>query len=327
MRFPLSRLRQREARPEAGEPRVEPAPNSRDSFVATIAATIVLAVVLLAAGGDGRILEIAAIGAAIVAAYAADWASPRVLTVLAAAVYLADEALESRFSYDYYWTHIFVLGATGIAIFGAAIARRRREEHRRAFERAIARLDESRNEDVVERLLAGGEQPSTLERELKRSRRHEHAASMLLVRPDEVEDVALRHGQSGVHDVLRVVAEIVGRHSRVSDCAYRHGSYDICVLLPETGTAGARVAAERFRLAVASERMSFGPGDPVNLSVSIGASTFPVATSQEELLSSAEEALERAVELGGNRTVLSSLPEDAPPGWALGADAEPAPTA
>lgn len=290
-----------------------------------MAATVALAAVLIEAGGGGRILELLVIGGAVVAAYATDWASPRLVTVAAAAAYVAVELAEDRLSYDYYWTHILAIGLAGVAVFGAATARRRRLEHRQGFERALERIDETRHEDVVERLLAGGRQLSSLERELRRSKRHEHSAAMLLVRPDEIEDVALRHGHDGVQEVLRVVAESIGRQSRTSDCAYRHGPFDICVLLPETGLGGARVAAERFRLEIGGQRMLFGPGDPLNLSVSVGAAVFPDATSQEELHASAHAALERAIELGGNRTVLSSLPDDAPRGWGLTTEAEPAP--
>lgn len=311
--------------PSGGVPLLEPAPNSRDSFVATIAAAFALAGVLVEAGGDGRILELLLVGAAVVAAYATDWASPRLLIAGLAVAYGAVELAEDRLSYDHYWTHILAVGLMGVAVFGAATARRRREEHRQGFERALEAIDENRHEDLLERLLAGGRRLSALERELLRSKRHEHSAAMLLVRPDEVEDVALRHGQDGVQEVLRVVAETIGRQARTSDCAYRHGPFDICVLLPETGLVGARVAAERFRLEIAGQRMLFGPGDPLNLSVSIGTAVFPVATSQEELHAAAHEALERAIELGGNRTVLSSLPDDAPRGWGLTAEAEPAP--
>lgn len=331
MRLPSSPLR-REAGSAAANgldpaaSRIELPPNSRDPFVATVAAVLALACVLLAAGGDGRILELLAIGAAVLAAYAADWGSPRVLSVAAAAGYAAVELYNDRLTYEDYWTHILALGLAGVAVFAAATARRRREEQRRSFERALERIDEVRDEDVLERLLAGAKPLSSLERELQRSKRHEHAASMLLLRPDEIEDVALRHGQEGVQEVLRLVAETIGRGARASDYAYRHGAYDICVLLPETGAAGARVAAERFRLAISGLRTAFGPGDLLNLSVSIGAATFPSATSHEQLLASAHAALDRALELGGNRTVLSSLPENAPPGWALATGAEPAPT-
>jgi len=331
MRFPPQLLLRREpstartSAPQTGMPRLEPAPNSRDSFVATVAATVALAAVLIEAGGDGRIVELLVVGAAVIASYATDWASPRLVTIAAAAAYIAVELAESRLSYDYYWTHILAIGLAGVAVFGAATARRRREQHRQGFERALERFDETQHEEVLERLLAGGRQLSSLERELLRSKRYEHSAAMLLVRPDEIEDVALRHGQDGVQEVLRVVAETIGRQSRTSDGAYRHGAFDICVLLPETGLAGARVAAERFRLEIGGQRILFGPGDPLNLSVSIGAAVFPVATSQSELHAAAHEALERAIELGGNRTVLSALPEDAPRGWGLTTEAEPAP--
>ena len=39
--------------------------------------------------------------------------------------------------------------------------------------------------------------------------------------------------------------------------------------------------------------------------------------SAAELVSAADKALARSIELGGNRTVLFSVPRNAPPGWGL----------
>ena len=51
---------------------------------------------------------------------------------------------------------------------------------------------------------------------------------------------------------------------------------------------------------------------------SIGIASFPHdGLSAAELVAAADRALARAIELGGNRTVLVSIPRDAPPGWGL----------
>jgi diguanylate cyclase (GGDEF)-like protein len=303
-----------------------PPPNSRDAFVATVAAFAGLACTLLLAGGDGRVLELLLAGAAVVAVYATDWAAPRPVSLAAGAAYLALEAGYGRFTYEEYWAHIFVLAFTIVAVHAAALVRRHREQERGALERAVEKIHDLHDEDALSLLLSGGTALTSVERELVRSRRHSHDASVLLIRPDELDDVELRRGEEGLAAVLHAVAETVGGFLRTTDVSFRHGPHDFCLLLPETTLAGARVAAERIRLAVAARQVAFGPGDLLNLSVSIGAASFPAdAVSHEPLLGAAQQALSRAVELGGNRTVLSSVPHDAPRGWGLTEVARTAP--
>jgi diguanylate cyclase (GGDEF)-like protein len=91
------------------------------------------------------------------------------------------------------------------------------------------------------------------------------------------------------------------------------------VILPETPAETARVVGERIRLSVAGRLLPVGAGEEVEISVAVGIATFPDdATSNEELVAAARRALSSAAERGGNRTVLTSTPRDAPPGWGVG---------
>ena len=84
-------------------------------------------------------------------------------------------------------------------------------------------------------------------------------------------------------------------------------------------------SADRRRADPAADRLDQAralPGRPVGVSVSIGVATYPADGADEvELDAAAERALARAAELGGNRTVLYSVPAGAPPGWGLSAAA------
>jgi hypothetical protein len=56
----------------------------------------------------------------------------------------------------------------------------------------------------------------------------------------------------------------------------------------------------------------------VNLSVTIGVATFPDdALTNDDLVTAARRAFGAGLELGGNRTVLASVPEGAPAGWGI----------
>ncbi len=279
----------------------------RNPFLLCLAAFAGFATLLAVADDGGQPLELVLLLAAVAAAYSFGW--PTGLVAGTAAVgYGVVEIAGGRLTFDAYWKHAIAIAIAVAAVTAASAARRLREEDAGILEQSVAEIQELRSEDELEQLLAGGRALTSLEQELLRSKRHAHAAGMLLVRPDGIEDVSAREGPAGAHLVLRAVAASLGRHLRTSDVSYRNGPFDLCVLLPETELGGARVAAERLRLAVGSETAA---------TISVGAATFPAATSQEALLSAAREALEEARRQGGNRTVLHALPVAAPPGWAL----------
>ena len=101
---------------------------------------------------------------------------------------------------------------------------------------------------------------------------------------------------------------------RAIDIVERIGRHGSSVALPETGPEAARIVAERIRLRIDATRPELEPGRVVGVSVSIGVSTYPAdGTDEVELEAAAERALARAQELGGNRTVLFSVPSGAPP--------------
>ena len=76
-----------------------------------------------------------------------------------------------------------------------------------------------------------------------------------------------------------------------------------------------------MRLDVGQRRLDFGPGERVDLSVTIGVATFPDdALTNEQLVVAARRAFDAGLRLGGNRTVLASLPDGAPPGWGIPRD-------
>ncbi len=64
--------------------------------------------------------------------------------------------------------------------------------------------------------------------------------------------------------------------------------------------------------------MEVGNGELLDLSVAVGIAGLPEdAATDDERAQWASRALSRAVELGGNRTVLRSVPPGSPPGWGL----------
>jgi diguanylate cyclase (GGDEF)-like protein len=210
----------------------------------------------------------------------------------------------------------FVLLASLLASSYLRLGIRRRDAELAIAAQTIAELT---MRDRVTELLSGGRQPTWIESELERARRHHHQLALVLVRPDRWdefeelgEDVALR--------VLEAVAEVIGSELRAIDIALRRDPWTFSLILPETSADGARVAAERIRL-----NLHVRVGDVVNamVGVSAGVATFPRdASTNEELVRVAGRALDRATTLGGNRTVCASLESPSPSRWTLAAAAD-----
>ena len=141
--------------------------------------------------------------------------------------------------------------------------------------------------------------------------------SLLYGRADDAEALSQVYGPRATRALLERIGEVLARQLRPNDRLLRQGAFDFCVILPRTPLEVARIRAERMRLATADERVAVGEQE-VPASISIGIAASPADGSDwRNLLAAAERALEGAVSLGGNRTVLHSLPPGAPRGWGL----------
>jgi diguanylate cyclase (GGDEF)-like protein len=290
-----------------------------DAVVIALALAFLTGVALLARSGAGRTFELLAVGAAAVGCYRAGWRAARLAAGATAFVFLVLEAHYGRLGHNLPRELV-----AAVLVFGVCLASARsRIELDRARARLLAaqeELERIRATEVLEEKLGGARKASALEYELERSRRHNHEVSLLLVRPDAFDELTLRFGDAAATDTLSAVAEAIGVNLRATDVPLRLGTFDFGVILPETPSETARMVAERIRLAVGGHRLALADDEAADISVAIGIATFPAdATSNEELVAAAQRALNSAAERGGNRTVLTSPPRDAPPGWGVDA--------
>jgi diguanylate cyclase (GGDEF)-like protein len=89
-----------------------------------------------------------------------------------------------------------------------------------------------------------------MRREVARVMRHGYRLSFVMLDIDHFKRVNDRFGHSMGDEVLRRVAESVGKTLRTSDVAARWGGEEFLVVLTDTGLEGARMCAERIRSAV-----------------------------------------------------------------------------
>lgn len=156
----------------------------------------------------------------------------------------------------------------------------------------------------------------TLQAEIIRSGRNNHAFALLVIDVDHFKLINDTYGHQKGDDVLRRLAVLMKEAVRSCDYVARYGGEEFMVILPELRSAGGMEVAERIRARVAQERIN-PKGDCVT--VSIGMAIFDEhGASSEVLFQKADQALYTAKANGRNRiTVASADPESNPDKKAL----------
>ena len=147
-----------------------------------------------------------------------------------------------------------------------------------------------------------------LDDEIERARRFGRNLSLLMLDADNFKLFNDTHGHVAGDDALFELAKAMRNAVRDIDVVCRYGGEEFAILLPETDSDGAFVAAEKVREAVAAHYFPDSGGRRTErLTVSIGLSTFPrPAADREDLLRQADDALYVAKRDGRDRVRASS---------------------
>lgn len=140
-----------------------------------------------------------------------------------------------------------------------------------------------------------------LHEELERSRRYGRSCALLMLDLDHFKTVNDTYGHPAEDGVLGEVSARILREIRPTDWAARYGGEEFAVLLPETPGAGALVAAERIRAAIAARPVTMANAPTIVLTVSVGVAAFPEdAANADDLIAAADQALYAAKRAGRN---------------------------
>jgi diguanylate cyclase (GGDEF)-like protein len=147
-----------------------------------------------------------------------------------------------------------------------------------------------------------------LDDEIERARRFGRNLSLLMLDADDFKIYNDTHGHVAGDGALSDLATAMQNAVRDIDVVCRYGGEEFAILLPETDSDGAFVAAEKVREAVAGHLFADADGHRTeHVTVSIGLSTFPrPAADREELLRQADDALYVAKRAGRNRVRASA---------------------
>jgi len=97
--------------------------------------------------------------------------------------------------------------------------------------------------------------------EFARAFRYRHPVSLVAVAVDRLDILAATYGNAAIEEYLSLLTESLRRCLRDVDLLYRSADREVTAILPETPSAGARLAADRFL--AATQRMVFKPTLPL----------------------------------------------------------------
>lgn len=147
-----------------------------------------------------------------------------------------------------------------------------------------------------------------IERERSRAARHALPFSFVMIDVDHFKSVNDTYGHAAGDVVLQAVAAALIGIARRSDVVGRWGGEEFVVALPQTSEAGARVAAERLRKAIADTQCVLPSGETIHVTASLGIASVEVAWQTDALVARADGAMYEAKAAGRNRVAVSPIP-------------------
>jgi len=140
--------------------------------------------------------------------------------------------------------------------------------------------------------------------EFSRAQRYGHKLSLIMIDLDHFKEINDKYGHIAGDRVLRVFARQLEKAIRDIDQFARYGGEEFVLVLPEVGSDGAYILAERIRTLIAGTNFGEPFGEPVNATISCGISSYPKnSTSEKEMIDNADKALYQAKNEGRNRVV------------------------
>lgn len=173
-----------------------------------------------------------------------------------------------------------------------------------ALQEANGELERLSRTDGLSQLFNRSFLEESIHRELQRSRRHNHPASLIMLDVDFFKRVNDTYGHVAGDDVIRYIGRQLRLNIRETDVAGRYGGEEFALVLPETTASDARIFAERLRKIIEDATMKFDDIEfKITISLGIAELTDAMSTGQD-WISSADHALYQSKHNGRNQTTI-----------------------
>ena len=147
--------------------------------------------------------------------------------------------------------------------------------------------------------------------ELERARRVSEPISVIFLDIDKFKSVNDEYGHLTGDEALKLVARVIKKRSRAYDGLGRWAGDEFLVVLPGASAVDVQNAAQRIVEGIAATKLALPEGGILSLSASAGVATQSKMTGAiallDDIIQSADEALYRAKEAGGNQVAITWL--------------------
>ncbi len=146
-----------------------------------------------------------------------------------------------------------------------------------------------------------------LETEIKRSCRHKHPVSLIMMDIDDFKQYNDTLGHLAGDEILKELGKLIKKNIREVDLGARYGGEEFAIILPYTDLEGAKKGAQRIKKIMAAHSFRREISIPSKkLTISMGIASYPSdSASAKELVRKADEALYTAKKQGKNRLCVS----------------------
>lgn len=146
--------------------------------------------------------------------------------------------------------------------------------------------------------------PTTLQREIDLSKRHNQALSILLIEIDHLGDVNEHHGHLRSEKILPALAQRIMQLCRTTDAVFRYEDDQFLAILHSTDKSGPQTISRRIMKSVQKEGLEsavqYVQKEPLQVALSIGFAVLTGTDSSASFLERASKALGNAKASGGN---------------------------
>ena len=145
----------------------------------------------------------------------------------------------------------------------------------------------------------------SLRREIFSAARHKTPIGIIMMYPDNVQQIQSTRGRHAVDQLLWELGQRLPNFIRNEDIPCRFEGDVLCVILPGAELKITRDRAEKIRNEISQLQISYGDA-VLATTLSLGVSVLPVhATDVESLIFAAQASMQMASNNGGNRVVLA----------------------